>query len=167
MPDPLWRRYLRLVRDDVDADVDDELRFHLEMRQRDFEARGMAPDDARRAARERFGDVAHVERALRTHDHRRHRGRQRRELMDTILQDVRFGWRSLRRAPAFTLVAVLTLALGIGATTAIFSVVDAVILRPLPYREPDRIVMVWMDNKPQKVSEDIHSWPNYADIRAQ
>jgi predicted permease len=165
--DPIWRRYLRFVRDDVDADVDDELRFHLEMRQRDFEARGLPPDQARRAARERFGDVAGVEQALRTHDHGRHRGRQRRELMDTIVQDVRFGLRSLRRTPAFALVAVLTLALGIGATTAIFSVVNAVVLRPLPYAEPDRVVMVWMDNKPMKMAEDIHSWPNYADIKAQ
>ena len=164
---PIWRRYLRFIRDDVDADVDDELRFHLEMRQRDFEARGLSPDDARRAARSRFGDVAGVEQALRTHDHRRHRGRQRRELMDTVLQDVRFGLRSLRRTPAFALVAILTLALGIGATTAIFSVVNAVVLRPLPYPDPDRIVMVWMDNKPQKMAEDIHSWPNYADIKAQ
>src|SRR5215217_245275 len=167
MSNPKWRRYLRFIRDDVDADVDDELRFHLEMRQRDFEARGLAPDEAHRAARSRFGDVAGVEQALRTHDHRRHRGRQRRELMDTVLQDVRFGLRSLRRTPAFALVAILTLALGIGATTAIFSVLNAVVLRPLPYPDPDGIVMVWMDNKPQKMAEDIHSWPNYADIKAQ
>jgi putative ABC transport system permease protein len=62
---------------------------------------------------------------------------------------------------------VLTLALGIGATTAIFSVVHAVLLRPLPYRDAERVVMVWLDNRPQNVAEDIHSWPNFADLRAQ
>src|SRR5687767_12962984 len=87
--------------------------------------------------------------------------------MDKFLQDLRYAVRSLRRQPSFALTAVLTLALGIGATTAIFSVVNAVVLRPLPYHEPDRVVMVWMDNRPMNMAEDIHSWPNYADLRAQ
>jgi putative ABC transport system permease protein len=161
-----WPRRFRFWRPDVDAEVDDELRFHLEMRQRDYEARGLSPADARRAARDRFGDVGHVERQLRDHDHRRERTRQRREVMSDFLQDLRYGLRSFRRTPGFTLVAVLTLALGIGATTAIFSVVNAVVLRPLPYPDADRISMVWMDNRRMGMAEDIHSWPNFADMRA-
>jgi putative ABC transport system permease protein len=165
--DPIWRRYLRFWGPDVEADVDDELRFHLEMRQRDYESRGLPPEAARAAARARFGDPAHVQQTLRTHDRDRERRRHRRERMHDLLQDLRFGLRSFRRAPGFTLVAVLTLALGIGATTAIFSVVNAVLLRPLPYRDAERIVMVWMDNRPQNMPEDIHSWPNFADLRTQ
>ena len=164
---PGWRRALRFWGPDVRADVDDELRFHLEMRQREYEARGLSPADARRVAHERFGDVARVEGELWAHDYRRERVRQRREWMGDLVQDLRYGLRGLRRAPGFTAVAALTLALGIGATTAIFSVVNAVVLRPLPYRDAERVVMVWMDNRPQRMPEDIHSWPNFADLRAQ
>ena len=164
---PMWRRYLRFWGPDVGADVEDELRFHLEMRARDYQAEGLAPEAAARAARERFGDPERIGGLLRTHDERRQRERHRREVMSELLQDLRYGWRGLVRSRGFTAVAVLTLALGIGATTAIFSVVDAVVLRPLPYPDADRITMVWMDNRRMGMSEDIHSWPNYADYRDQ
>lgn len=74
---PAWHRYLRFWGTDVGADVDDELQFHLDMRAREYEARGLAPDDARRAALERFGDVDRIGRALRSHDQRRERDRNR------------------------------------------------------------------------------------------
>ena len=164
---PLWRRYLRFWGPDVDADVDDELQFHLEMRAREYEARGMSRGDALRAARERFGDAERVRGELRDHDWRRERARHRREFMSDLLHDLRHGLRALRRAPGFTAVAAVTLALGIGATTSIFSVVNAVLLRPLPYAHADRAAMVWLDNRRGNNAEDIHSWPNLADLRAQ
>jgi putative ABC transport system permease protein len=164
---PVWRRYLRFWGSDIEADVDDEVRFHLEMRARVYEARGLPSDDARRAAAERFGDVQGIGGALRAHDRRRERGRRRQEYMSDLTNDLRYGLRAFVRAPAFTTVALLTIALGIGATTAIYSVVQAVILRKLPYPESDRLVKVWMDNRRTGLKEDLHSWPNYADLRDQ
>jgi putative ABC transport system permease protein len=86
--------------------------------------------------------------------------------MDTLLQDIRFGLRQLRRTPGFTIAAVLALALGIGATTAIFSVLDRVVLRPLPYPEPDRLTTVWEVNDSKGLSHERISPVNFGDYRA-
>ena len=85
--------------------------------------------------------------------------------MDTLLQDIRFGWRQLRRTPGFTLAAVFALAMGIGATTAIFSVLDRVVLRPLPYPDPDRLTMVWEVNDGKGLSHERISPVNFLDYR--
>jgi len=85
--------------------------------------------------------------------------------MDTLFQDIRFGWRQLRRTPGFTIAAVLALALGIGATTAIFSVLDRVVLRPLPYPDPDRLAMVWEVNDGKGLSHERISPVNFGDYR--
>ncbi|HVG11147.1 MAG TPA: ABC transporter permease [Thermoanaerobaculia bacterium] len=139
---PRWRRYLRFWGPDVEADIEDELRFHLEMRERDFLAAGLPPDAAREEALARFGDPAKVARWLRDHDTRQLRRHRRIEIMSELLQDARYGLRRLRQGPGFTLATVVVLALGIGATTAIFSVIDASLLRPLPYPHPERLVSV-------------------------
>jgi predicted permease len=139
---PRWFRYLHLVRRDVARDVDEELAFHVEMRiQRNIEL-GMSPDEARRDAMRKFGDVAPVRELLMDHDRRIAGAESRREYRSDILQDIRFGLRALRRAPAFAVTAVLTLAVGIGANAAIFSALDAVALRSLPYTRPDELVSV-------------------------
>jgi len=139
---PRWRRYLRLVRPNPRADVDDELGFHLDMRTERNVALGMAHDDARREAEQRFGDVAPVRDALVDHDAKRHARTERAAFLSDLIHDVRFGTRSLLRAPAFTLAATLTLALGIGANAAIFSIVQALLLQPLPYTRPQELVSV-------------------------
>src|SRR5262245_33839897 len=87
--------------------------------------------------------------------------------MENLIHDLRYGFRMLVKKPAFTAIVIAALALGIGANTAIFSVVNSVLLRPLPYGDPDRLVMVWMDNKRLNVDQDIHSYANYADYRDQ
>jgi len=139
----MWRRYRRFLRSDIAADVDEEIEFHLAMRSRDYEARGLPRDAALAAARERFGDVGRVAGWLRRHDVERERARRAGEIMSGIHHNLRVGIRALIKQPTFTAAAVLTLALGIGATTAMFSVVYGVLLRPLPFSEPDRLVRVW------------------------
>jgi len=139
----MWRRYRRFLRSDVAADVDEEIEFHLAMRSRDYEARGLPRDAAVEAARARFGDVARVAGWLRRHDIERERARRAGEIMSGIHHNLRVGIRTLIKQPTFTVAAVLTLALGIGATTAMFSIVYGVLLRPLPFGEPDRLVRVW------------------------
>ena len=139
---PRWRRYLRFWGPDVDADVEDELRFHLEESARDLEAAGYPPDEALRLASARFGDVTRLRRWLSAHDHRSQRHHRRIEHMDALLLDLRYACRKLIMRPSFTISVVLVLAVGIGAATAMFSAVDAAMLRPLPFERSERLVML-------------------------
>ncbi len=130
-----WRR-LRGIgrRADVDARFDEEVRFHVDQQTEKNERAGMPPAEARREALAMFGGVAGAKDQA--------RAEARPAWIDGTLRDLRHGIRGLRRTPVFTMLAVLTIAVGIGATTAVFTVLNAVLLRPLPYRDADRLVEV-------------------------
>lgn len=139
---PVWRRYLRFWGSNVSADVDDELRFHVEMRTQEYVARGMTPDEARRLAAERFGSVDNARADCIdiqvTHAH----ARNRTQLASNIRQDVAFAARVLKRQPLPTIVAAVYIALGVGATTAMFSIGNTLLLRPLPYPNGERLAVI-------------------------
>ncbi len=160
---PTWRRYLRFWPSDIDADLDEEFRFHVDAEMEYLTARGWTPAAAREEALRRFGDVEQYRRDCRSADERRAGREHRKENLIVLKQDVRFALRSLRRQPAFTAITVITLALGIGANTAIFSVINSVLLAPLPYREPHRLVMLW-ETRPGS-DRPLVSYPNFEDWR--
>lgn len=168
--EPLWRRYLRFFGPDVAADVDDELAFHLDMRERDLVARGLTPEQARAEARRRFGDVETIRHQLRKGDSRRLRRTRRIEYVEELMQDLRYGLRTLWQHRGFSAAAVVTLALGIGAATAMFTAVDAALLRPLPFREPSRLVSLVSIQVPfapgGNRSDDNGNTPDLVSVRA-
>ena len=163
-PEPLWRRYARLLGANPRADTDEELRFHYEMRVRDYMSRGLDETAARAAARERLGDLDSVREKCGDEGERHERVIRRREWMSELRQDMKYGVRVLLRSPGFAAVATLTLALGIGVTTAIFSVVNRVLLSPLPYPESERLVQIW-EHSPQDADHNPVSPGNYIDWR--
>ena len=134
----------RLLRPPLDREIERELAFHIEMRTRELVAAGASAADATRLALAELGNLAAVTDECRTINRRRERQMNRLHAMRELAHDLRFAVRLLRRRPAFTALATLTIALGIGAATSIFSVVDGVLLRPLPFANPDRLVAVWI-----------------------
>src|SRR5499426_763195 len=149
-------------RKSVLRDIEEELRIHVEMETEINIKRGMPPDEARAAALKSFG--AMVRNTERGYDIRGG------GWLETLWQDMRFGARMLWKKPGFTLIAVLTLALGIGANTAIFTLVNAVFLQPLPVAEPARLMSVFgMDENNRGAQTDFNtiSWPNFKDYRGQ
>ncbi|HEX2665345.1 MAG TPA: ABC transporter permease [Candidatus Acidoferrum sp.] len=154
-----WARRFRMLlhRRQFDADLDEEMRLHLELRQQEQIAAGMPADEARAAARRRFGNAT----CLKEESHIAWGW----EWLENLGQDARYGLRMLRKSPGFGAVAILTMALSIGATTAIFSVVDATLLRPLPYPEPEQLVSI-QDDLPGVSARDVGmSEPEWQDLR--
>jgi predicted permease len=142
-PVPRWRRYVRFWRTDVKADVEDEFAFHIGERVDDLIAAGVDPHAAREEALARFGDLEQVKNACQSIAQDQESQMRRSELLGIVRQDAVYALRMMRGSAAFTIAVVFTLAIGIGATTAIFSVVNAVLLRPLPYADPERMAMVF------------------------
>jgi putative ABC transport system permease protein len=145
------KRSLRswLWRVPLDQEVDDEIAFHVEMRTRELIERGVDPKEARAIVLARLGDVRRLTRTCVDLGRKRDREMAVTQWLGELRDDVKFAVRQLKANPGFTMVAVLTLALGIGANGAIFALVDATLLRPLPLREPDRLVVAWEQSEQQ------------------
>lgn len=158
---PGFKRLFRRSDGDILRDIDDELQCHLAMKARDLEERHLTEADARDEALSRFGNLAEIRNQCLVLQSSVSRRRSRRNVLDSSLQDLRVALRGLRRSPGFTAVAVFTLALGIGGTTAIFSVLNSVLLRPLPYPAPERLVQMFERN-PERAAE--RGWLS-ADVR--
>ena len=136
---PSWRRYLRFWRNDIVEDVDDELRFHTHMRVAEYVAKGLSEEDARRAVAERLGDVDVAKAQCVEQGEIRERHARNADFLEGVRADIRFALRSLAHAPGWTAIALLTIGLGVGATTTVFTVADALLVRPFPYRDASRV----------------------------
>jgi len=148
-----------LHRDDaVDREIDEELRFHIEQRIERYIHAGMTPEQAQRKALDRFGNFEQIREAVRAID---------LGTIESVWQDVRYAARTLAKSPGFTSVALLSLTLGIGLNTAIFSAINAVLLRPLPYKDPDRIVSLYASFKKNPNERSTISLADYLDWERQ
>jgi len=161
---PLFTKLRSLFRNlfsrpDLESDLSEEMQSYLELLTREKLREGKSPAGARRLALLELGGVEQVKEQV--------RDRRLGSWLHSILSDARYALRQLRGNPGFTLVAVLTLALGIGANTAIFSVVDAVLLRRLPYHDPGRLVMVWENNSDRANPFNTVAPPNFLDWQAR
>jgi putative ABC transport system permease protein len=143
----------------ADREFTDELEGHLQHHLDDNIRAGMTPDQARRDAVMKLGGIAQTR--------ERYRDRQRLPAVDVLRQDIVYASRVLRKNPGFAATAIVTIALGIGADTAIFSVVNAVLLRPLPFADPDRLAMIFATNRSRSDFYDVASYPDFSDWSEQ
>ena len=156
---PMWRRYLRFFGPDSRADLEEEFRFHLDMRRDRLAREGLSEEQARAEAARRFGDITGFREECERIDAHMTRATHRGERMGRLGQDLRFAGRQLRRSPVVTLAVMLVLGLGIGASAAIYALLDAILLRPLPaVTKPAELVsltsanisyQMWQDFQPE------------------
>ncbi|HUQ83238.1 MAG TPA: ABC transporter permease, partial [Gemmatimonadaceae bacterium] len=147
--------------------MDAELAFHIARRTEELIDQGLSPDDARREASARFGNLEYTKQYCRDEDVRRERETRHTTMLDELRQDLIYAVRALRSAPGFALVALLTLALGIGANTAIFSVVRGVLLSALPFPDADRVIRVWQANASENDLKSQASEPDFLEWKAE
>jgi putative ABC transport system permease protein len=164
---PAWRRYLRFWGSNLPQDVEEELRFHFEMRVNEYIAAGMSPDAARQRAAQRVGNLDRAREECVVIHEAHARTEAKAELVQTARQDFAFALRLLRRQALPSIVAVLCLALGIGATTTMFSVGSTLLLRPLPFPNADRVVTVSSARLSNKQVSTITSYPDFVDWRTR
>jgi len=160
-----WRDVWRSLfpRRSVDRDVEEELRFHIEERARELVQQGWDEVAAREEVLRRFGDVRSFDEACRYLNVQRVEDERRRMTMEAVTRDLRLAIRTLKRSPMFTATVVVTLALGIGATTAVFGVLEAVVLRPLPFTDADRLAVVWQNDRATVTTRENASTADYHD----
>lgn len=139
---PTWRRYLRFWGSDVESDLRDEFEFHLDAEIEQLVAEGWPAESARAEAVRRFGDIEQFRERCRRSDERRVARRRRLLSLSSLTRDARYAWRSLRKDRAFALTALACIALGVCVTTTSFSAVDAILLRPLPYPNDNRLLTI-------------------------
>ena len=152
-----WLRYFRRTR--WDEERSQEMETYLAIEAEENIARGMTAEEARFAAHRKLGNETLIREEIYEMNSI--------GFLETLWQDLRYGARSLRKSPGFTAIAVLTLALGIGANTTIFSVINAVLLRPLPFPDPNQLVLVWECDTHDATNVNIVSAPNFWDFQKQ
>jgi predicted permease len=162
---PKWHRYLRFWRANVAADVDAEIAFHVDARTQELVDTGATPEHARRQALAEFGDVERARATLRSMDERHIADVRRGAAFADVWQDVRVAVRSLRRAPGFVAVVSITLALGIGLNSAVYSLVDAFLFRPMPVANGKALVVLAQTDAALPAPHEL-SYPNYRDYRS-
>lgn len=159
------RMWSRLSRRRLEREVDEEFTFHLDMLTQRYRAQGLPPIEAEQRARKHFGNAPHYRRKAVRAERSRIQKQNRVLFMDNLLQDLKYAFRQLWKRPVFSAIALAMLGLGIGANTAIFSVVYGVLLRPLPFQEPDRIVRIWESRLEQGWERSSVAPGNFWDFR--
>ncbi|MEO7962371.1 MAG: permease prefix domain 1-containing protein, partial [Gemmatimonadaceae bacterium] len=142
-----WQRYWRYLTARFRDEVDDEIAFHIAMRARELQAQGLTPQVAEEEARRRFGNSDNIRSTLHRIEEKRGQRMKWTFLFQELAQDIRYGARALLKRPSFTIMSAGSLAIGIAAVTVVLTIIDAYLLRPLPVRHPEELVVIGASNQ--------------------
>ncbi len=161
-----WRRFGRTLSPKrmIGPDVDEEIRFHIEGRVQELVSKGWTEERARAEVMRRFGDVSEVEAACHRYSNQRVEREEWRMMIELAMQELKLALKSLSKSGGFSLTVILTLAVGIGATTAIFSVVNGVLLRPLPHDDPNELAIIWQNDRATGTIREFAATADYYDF---